>query len=434
MSQPAPSPRRAVAAVARPTEAPRLLAARICSAIASIAALGLFVVGLPTYVRLAYAICDSPAVCSSVQLTSVDVRALSTAGLSVPGFITLSLIVNLGASLIWFAIAGFLFWRRSDLPIVLLVAVQLVTQGATSTVQPLIDLHTRWEVFAAALLALNFILLFYVFALFPNGRFVPRWVRWLGLLWIAVELTTLVPGPLEQLSNSFVAFLCMMICIISAQAYRYWRVSDPIERLQTKWVVLAIAATTGTEIALVLPTLLVPSLSQQTSLYQLFAGLSSPLYVLFGPIALAVALSRYRLYDIDVIIRRTLVYSSLTAILAALYFAVVLGAQVVGQRLVGQSQTPPWLIVLTTLLIATLFMPLRRRIQRTIDRRFYRSRYDAARTVEAFAATLRTDLDLSELGQRLVSVVEETMQPEHVSLWMRSASSRSAGRAERQSA
>jgi hypothetical protein len=122
---------------------------------------------------------------------------------------------------------------------------------------------------------------------------------------------------------------------------------------------------------------------------------------------------------VDIFIRRTLIYGTLTVILAGIYFAVVAGAQALAERLTDQTRPPAWLIVVTTLLIAALFTPLRRRIQRVIDRRFYRSRYDAARTVEAFAATLRTELDLGALSTHLVQVVEQTMRPARMGLWLR---------------
>src|SRR5262249_53548013 len=138
-------------------------------------------------------------------------------------------------------------------------------------------------------------------------------------------------------------------------------------------------------------------------------------------ISFGVAVLRYRLYEIDTIINRALVYGALTAILAAVYVAGVVGSQAVVGALTnsnGQAQSPISIVV-TTLLIAALFQPLRRRLQKTIDRRFYRRKYDASRTLAAFAATLRTQVELSELTDHLLSVVEETMQPEHVSLWLR---------------
>ena len=135
--------------------------------------------------------------------------------------------------------------------------------------------------------------------------------------------------------------------------------------------------------------------------------------------AIGFAVLKYRLYDIDVIINRTLVYGSLTVMLAAVYFGGVTATQATFQTLTGQERQPQLAIVVSTLVIAALFNPLRRRIQAFIDRRFYRSKYDAAKTLEAFSARLRDETDLEALNNDLVSVVRETMQPAHVSLWLR---------------
>ncbi len=137
------------------------------------------------------------------------------------------------------------------------------------------------------------------------------------------------------------------------------------------------------------------------------------------PIAVGFAVLRYRLYNIDLLINRTLVYSLLTAMLAAVYFGGVATTQAIFRAFTGQEQQPQLAVVVSTLVIAALFNPLRRRIQSFIDRRFYRRKYDAAKTLEAFSSKLRDETDLDALNDDLIRVAAETMQPAHVSLWLR---------------
>jgi hypothetical protein len=141
------------------------------------------------------------------------------------------------------------------------------------------------------------------------------------------------------------------------------------------------------------------------------------------PLSIGLAVLRSRLFDIDVLINRTLVYGSLTLILALAYFGGVTATQAVFTALTGQEEQPQLAIVVSTLVIAALFTPLRRRIQSFIDRSFYRRKYDASKTLEAFSAKLRDETDLQALSDDLTSVIKETMQPTHVSLWLRPDSS-----------
>ena len=147
--------------------------------------------------------------------------------------------------------------------------------------------------------------------------------------------------------------------------------------------------------------------------------------------AIGLAVLKYRLYDIDVVINLTLVYGSLTAMLVALYFGGVATTQTILRALTGQTEQPQLAIVVSTLAIAALFNPLRRRIQSFIDRRFYRRKYDARKTLEAFSARLREETDLESLNNDLAGVIRETMQPAHVSLWLRPDRPPKDGQAER---
>jgi hypothetical protein len=288
----------------------------------------------------------------------------------------------------------------------------------------------------------NLVLGVFILYVFPGGRALSR--RWstvcwsLGLLLLVVEVGQAVtPGPLESHNRmlnplgvpalegfaSFVAtYLYLLLPIFAvlgvvSLVLRYRR-ADQQSRQQIKWfvygsVMMVIIVLVGIFIA--------SQITNDLALSNAVGNMSFAVAILALPLGVGIGVLRYRLYDIDILIKRTLVYGSLTAILAGLYFGLVIGAQQLTHRLTGQQGAQqPVVIVLTTLLIAALFTPLRGWLQRGIDRRFYRSRYDAAKTLATFSASLRSEVDLAQLNNHLLGVVDATMRPAHASLWLRS--------------
>jgi hypothetical protein len=261
------------------------------------------------------------------------------------------------------------------------------------------------------------------FYLFPSGRFVPRWTRWLAVIYgiFFFGLWTFTPfGPLSWPPPLFIAaILAVWGSFLVAQIYRYTRVSGPVERQQTKWVVFGVAVAVVGTLATVFTIEAAVDLPPQDVGTRMLSMLLMDASGLMIPLSIGIAMLRSRLFDIDVVINRTLVYGALTAMLVALYVGGVALAQTIFRAITGQEQQPQLAVVVSTLAIAALFNPLRRRLQGFVDRRFYRRKYDATKTLEVFAARLRDETDLDSLSEELVSVVRDTMQPEHVALWLR---------------
>ena len=212
---------------------------------------------------------------------------------------------------------------------------------------------------------------------------------------------------------------------LAIMAYRYVRVLDAVQRQQVKWFVYTVAVTFSLYIIINALPGVVPGLSVADSPYQLIFAISTTFIFALYPFCLGIAILRYRLWDIDIIINRTLVYGSLTALLIVVYVGLVIGLGALVRLFTGQVSQSPAIIVASTLAVAALFEPLRHRIQAIIDQCFYRRKYDAAKTLEAFSTTLRQEVDLDQLREQLLTVIQETMQPAHVSLWLRKSGSES---------
>jgi hypothetical protein len=281
----------------------------------------------------------------------------------------------------------------------------------------------------------------FIMVLFPTGHPLSRrwgWLIYFGmglaimLIFFSTFSQTLSPGSgaadwafrnpigflgkewIDVVSFPFFVFMPVWVVLCFVSLLVRFRRAGGIEREQIKWLFYAGAIFA----AFYIPPFILRSYSQAENVWNLLFAIG----MLAFPAAIAVAILRYRLYDIDVIIRRTLVYAALTATLALVYFGSVILLQNLVTAIGGQQTAI--VTVISTLLIAALFTPLRKRIQNDIDRRFYRKKYDAEKIVGAFGASLREEVDLDDLQVQIVAVVEETLQPEHASLWLRNPEER----------
>ena len=334
----------------------------------------------------------------------------------------------------WIFCISALLWALGDV-LLQYNTYALITNPGSLPAGALLGVFGDWARGMGWFMVITFLLL-----LFPNGHFPsPRWrfLAWLiaGLL-VAYSITLLLsPFPYANIDPSLanernplgimvandlfdrLANFCVLplfaasIACIVAVVLRFRRARG-VERQQLKWFTYGMTLSLLMLIVILFLVFFTTGNGAGATFFYLA--------VVCIPISAGIAILRYRLYDIDILINRTLVYGLLTAILAALYFGLVLGLQFLFDRVMGTAAAnSPVILVGSTLAIAALFQPLRRRIQNIIDHRFYRRKYNARRIVANFSATLREEVDLTQLSEQLLAVVQETMQPAHVSMWLR---------------
>lgn len=369
---------------------------------------------------------------------ALSLRPETRAGLAQLGFSTdvpafYLLILDTMTVLAFALFAVLIFWHRSDDGMVLFVGLMLLLTALLYTA-PAFEAHIPLGLLAlvAALAEISQVAFVY---LFPDGRYVPRWT-WIllpplfiwrlamwGLVYLPHFYSLQRSGEnfyyVPQYSWDLMLLLALLALGIIAQVYRYHHYSTLVQQQQAKWLVLGviIAVTVMGSYAMALNTLAVlQQLGSDALLVRLLSRIMSHLALLLIPVTLTFSILRYQLWHIDVLINRTLVYGTLTGTLAVIYLGLVLVLQYSLRDFLGGNQLA---IVGSTLVIVLLFQPLRHRIKMLIDRRFYRRKYDAARTLAEFSVVLREEVDLTQLSERLITVVEETMQPTQVSLWLR---------------
>src|SRR6266581_7794620 len=351
-----------------------LLIARAGWVVLALLVLTLNAISIPRADALLQAVCQPGAVCIS-GLTPAEVSQLQQSGLS-PGFLAAYQIGwDVVTTLIYTALAALIFWRRSADRMALCCAYMLVLVGG-ATYTSLLDLGLRtlapaWYWLVGGLELLGQVCVPTFFLLFPSGRFVPRWTRWGVLVFVLYE------GWYVFFSNAYLgkgsplfslSFAALILGLVGLQVYRYRRVSTSRERQQTRWVVFGLAVALGgfalflISVSLFLP----PELRNLPLARVLIPTTVVEGLLLFIPISIAIAILRSQLYDIDTIINKALVYGLLTALLAAVYAGLVFALQSLFQGIFHQNNAVA--IVISTLAIAAVFQPLRRRVQAIIDR------------------------------------------------------------------
>ncbi|GHO81247.1 hypothetical protein KSD_90180 [Ktedonobacter sp. SOSP1-85] len=390
------------------------------------------IVSWAPYYQMLHTVCVGPvADCQSDQLTPQLVSALQRANLSIHDYALYVLSWEILTTCIFLLFGALIMWHKHTTWMGLFMSFFLINIGSLGASFARADAVPNdgplvLQIFGIVLTLVYYPCLAFFFFTFPDGRLVPRWSWALISLWAVNAFFWLAPRSLNILNWPLLLQSGWLFLVFggsaSTQIYRYRRVASPQQRQQIKWIIPGFGLLLLTTVFSALAFQLFPALSSRDSLLQVAIVPLYRCYYLPAPICVGIALLRYRLWDIDVLINRTLVYGLLTLILAAVYFGLVFGAQALLMGMIGKSDGIA--IVVSTLVVAVLFQPLRRGIQNVIDRRFYRQKYDAQRTLQAFSATLHQQTDLAQLSGQIMAVIQETVQPASVSLWLCSPAGR----------
>jgi hypothetical protein len=393
----------------------QLVWARLAWIVVVLPLFGIVLASWPPYIRLLL------TVCNSCEITATYAETLQANGISVVQWAIFAIIPKIIVFIGWMGMGSLIFLLKSNDRRALLLSALLIITGAnfSGTIGYLGNYLPAWVGVSNIIGAVSFPSFLALIYLFPNGEFKPRWLVWL----FGIASILFIPIQFDNLNfpifYNIVFALAFVASAIVVPVYRYRRVMTFTERQQTKLVVFGIVlAMTGiaTTITLVMTS---PGACDTRNLYcdvvQNIGYNFSPLMI---PIFIGIGILRSRLWDIDVVVRRTLQYSLITGLLAMTYFGGVTLFQRILTPLTGQTNSS-LVTVITTLGIVVLFNPLRNRIQDLIDRRFYRKKYDAQQVLARFMLTARDETDLDLLTDRLAQVVQETMEPQQVNVWLR---------------
>jgi hypothetical protein len=406
-----------------------LLLARVLWLLMAVLTLGLFCAGIPLHLH-ALVMLSLQAERALHHFPPGAGRSLLEFALSATVYPAFDLTLEMALVLLLSLVSIVRFWHKSDDWLVILFSLGYMLFGTyiTHPLNALLTVFPQWRWPVNFVQACGMVFAVLIFYRFPDGRFVSAWTRVLAVCCLMWNLAwVLFPGLPFNASNIYMLSLPGLLAVllwmgtgIAALLSRYDHLTSLRQRQQTRLFTISAMVGLATYAAYALPQALVPALSRPGVTNVLYTMIGNPLYLVAAvlvPLFLFVSIQRYHLFDIEVLINRTLIYATLTGALALVYLSLVFALQFLLGGLI--SHTNDLTLVLSTLTVAALFHPLRRRIQSVIDRRFYRQKYDAAKMLAAFSATLRNEVDLDQLREQMVAVVQETMQPTQVSLWLR---------------
>jgi hypothetical protein len=411
---------------------------RVKNQIFSLARLATFVMGVALSLLAIYSFAatawivlrDPGLVLPDTSLWTAGQLQSALAGIGLPGniYAIYSLAFGLAFSLVFLICGWLILLRKNQDWFGLFLALLLLgwTSG-NGVFTSLPQASPAIDTLQSYLSWLMWVGLFSLAYFFPSGHVTPRWARWFLYIWGLVLVYGIASTFLDILTDDFIYFIPLVIAVLLvggyAQVYRY-RHAGALEKQQIKWVVAALLLMVVAFILIIFLENFTGLTDPQKSslatalLFQVITSTIGNIVFMGIPVSIALAMMRYRLWDVDIFIRRTLVYTLLTTTLALVFFGGVTLLQSLFLAVSGQQSAIS--IVLSTLAIAALFNPLRKRIQNGIDRRFYRKKYNAEQALARFAATAREETDFEQLSSELQAVVQETMQPEIVTLWLKS--------------
>jgi signal transduction histidine kinase len=400
-----------------------LLVARTAWAVLTVLVVGLFLASVPAAYSQYSSVCNAGAECRPYwRIAPEDLRALRDLGLSVNSYAAYRLAADICYGFCFWAVGAVILWRKSDNWVALFVSLMLITFGALNVIELTSGASPTFTAASAVLNFIGYVSFVVAFYIFPNGRFVPGWTRWLVILWALYgaslsffpEDSPFHPRAWPLLSVPMAVVL--FGSLVFAQAYRYRLISGPVERQQTKWVVLGFTAAITGVILVVLPAMVYPELLQPgvpKVLYALFELTATNLALLLIPLSIGVAILRYRLWDVDVIINRTLVYGALTASVAGIYVLIVgsLGAILQARGSLAVSLPAAGVV-------AILFAPLRQRLQRGVNRLMYGERDEPYGVLSRLGERLEATLEPASVLPTIVEMVAGALKLPYAAISM----------------